>query len=924
MSLLVDQEVYTMLYNWIDGLHHKNSYDEIRIRGLEMLEHLPTLLDISEDKLTEEIFNQIINELIEVEENSKINSLDAGTYNSVIEVPKVANSTWQRYKQKLKNDNWSTKSIQNIEDSSLKTLRYLSQDTTEMSPVKGLAVGNVQSGKTANMTGLMAMAGDYGFNFFIVLSGVIEKLREQTSRRIKKDLAYYGDSNLQWNELEKVNLSENKDGISHFDLSDGSTQKFFTVTLKNKSRLESLFKWLLYDKNKAKQLKILVIDDEADQASVNTNKINEQERTTINKLITDFVNEAEVKAMNYIAYTATPYANVLNDNSDESLYPKDFIVLLNSGEDYIGPTEIFGLEDPESSPKVDIARTISDKDAEIIKGIQKYGFNYEVPQSLKDAINWFLISVSAMRTLNYKNPITMLVHTSFRKEDHKKIAEKIVDHLDDLKKNYDFFKQGLMSFYETEKKSMTKGDFSQSMSDYASKDKIPDYPEWDEIENQLLKILDLPQSDYYSYINTDEEGVPKYGRGIHVSIDNSDNNQIIENEIKRLVYPTENQMPDVAPAFIVIGGNTLSRGLTLEGLVSSYFLRNTKQADTLMQMGRWFGYRQGYEIFPRVWLDYPALDRFEFITQMDEEFRNEIKQYDEISLTPLEYAPRVKNSPNNNLIRITSANKSQAAIGVQFNFTGFNSQTIYFEENKNTLEENLQNTADFLNNLEEPDIRNKSRMVWENVELDYVLSFFEKYHVSRYDRKMSLLPELIDWLRKNAQETGGYPFDDWSVILGSKGDIRTTKNKSVNGWNIHGYSPQAITRRKKRNQGIDGVANIGVLRTPSDLIVDINADLSSEDKNNVKNEKIFSIRKKYGYGNTPQLIIYKIDKGNPLNDTSDWKEGGKIPLDFPLDVIGINVMIPGFSNEKSITEFISVPSQRDLADRLIEEEEEDK
>ena len=108
---------------------------------------------------------------------------------------------------------------------------------------------------------------------------------------------------------------------------------------KNKGRLTSLFNWLKSDTNKAKQLKILVIDDEADQASINTKDI-EEDTSTINKLIKDIVNDKEFLAMNYISYTRTPYANVLNETADSSLYPKDFITLLEPSEDYIGPKQI--------------------------------------------------------------------------------------------------------------------------------------------------------------------------------------------------------------------------------------------------------------------------------------------------------------------------------------------------------------------------------------------------------------------------------------------------------------------------------------------------------------------------------------------------------------------------------------------------------
>lgn len=173
------------------------------------------------------------------------------------------------------------------------------------------------------MAGLMAQAADNGFNYFIILSGVIENLREQTSHRLYSDMKGDGTSSIQWNLVDNPRLNSNKveHDMSKFNLGSNTKDRYFTVCLKNRGRLESLIKWLTNDKNKAKQLKILVIDDEADQASINTKNIDENV-STINKLIKTLVNNDDFLAMNYISYTATPYANVLNETSKNSLYLK--------------------------------------------------------------------------------------------------------------------------------------------------------------------------------------------------------------------------------------------------------------------------------------------------------------------------------------------------------------------------------------------------------------------------------------------------------------------------------------------------------------------------------------------------------------------------------------------------------------------------
>ena len=243
--------------------------------------------------------------------------------------------------------NW----VEGIKKSAFSILQHLSTDTTETGPVKGLVLGNVQSGKTANMAGLMAMAADNGWNYVIVLTGMIENLRLQNQKRLINDLS--GNSTVQFEPIENPSLSSQRQ-ISDLNLTGNKV--YLTVGLKNSTRLKSLVKWLYSDVNRARQLKLLIIDDEADQASVNVKKINDeteedvQERTAVNKAILDLVhgiNNVQPKASNYIAYTATPYANVLNEAGKNTLYPSDFIYSLTPSPDYIGPQQLFGTEEPE-------------------------------------------------------------------------------------------------------------------------------------------------------------------------------------------------------------------------------------------------------------------------------------------------------------------------------------------------------------------------------------------------------------------------------------------------------------------------------------------------------------------------------------------------------------------------------------------------
>lgn len=859
-----------------------------------ILQMICSSCNLNREDLNLQIWNQIIDDMEKREEKHKVNKLGVKTLNDA-KIPVDKYSAWQLYKTSLNSKGFSDDSIKSIESSSFEILRSLTMDSNGTGPVKGLVIGNVQSGKTANMAALMSMAADNGFNYFIIFSGVIENLRQQTANRLYSDMNTGSNSNLHWHQVDNPSLRSKapEHNITNFNLSENGRDRYFTVCLKNSTRLNSLIKWLYEDKNKAKQLKILIIDDEADQASINTRKIEEEDQTVINRLILELVNTDLVKGMNYIAYTATPYANILNDTGVDTLYPKDFITLLEPSEDYIGPQQIFGTEEPEMSPRIDIVRDISDEDAEIIHEAQKEKQDIPVTDSLKDAIHWFMLSVAAMRAIDYQKPITMLVHTSFRINDHTSIARNIEGYLRSFKENYNFILPQLKIMYENETLDFKRSHFLEGMSGYSSKDEVPDYPVWEEVERHIERIVRLDIDEFISHIPIGEEGQPKYHKGFHLVIDNS--RAQADNQIVRLVYPRSKTA--TAPAFIVVGGNTLSRGLTLEGLTTTYFLRTTNQADTLMQMGRWFGYRKGYELFPRVWLDNKALTRYEFLSQMNEELRDEIIGFSQRGQTPSDYAPRVKNSVDHKLIRITSSNKMQSAEPREYDFAGFNSQTIYFENDEGILKHNLESTKEFLNNLPVPEVK-RSSMIWRDISLVNIQSFLEDYKVCENDIKMSNLPALIEWVGKNSNKLGG-----WSVVLSGLGDISETQN-DLGEWNIHGYNPKAVTRTRLRKRSNEKITNIGALRVPSDLLVDIDDALTAEEKQTSKVLDVRSIREKHGYGNVPQLVIYRIDKGTARDLIVD-ENAKREPLNLPTDVIGINVMIPGLSKGGQLATYIS-------------------
>ena len=521
-------------------------------------------------ELSVEDWKTIVKQQKTAEENAKKIDLQNGT--ALIIDPKSENTTsiptdqyssWQLYRSRLLKNEFKEDAVEEIERATLKILKHISGDTRESGPIKGLVIGNVQSGKTANMAALMAMAADWGWNMFIILSGTIENLRIQTQTRLFNDLNQSG--NIFWRSLEHlsktVDISQKAQSL-HFD--EGVKERYFTVCLKNSSRLSKLIQWAQADPNKQRQMKILVIDDEADQASINTGNIDAEECKRINQLICALVNgkneksediETKYQAMNYIGYTATPYANILNDGKKDSLYPRNFISTLAVSKEYFGPQQIFGYSSDDLNKNfegLDIVRTISKDELAKIKSIHDGVLNTP-PESLKDAVGWFLCGVACMRIWKYKKPVSMLVHTSQKTVHHSNIADVISDWLESSCQE-DIIDRA-KSIWDKETSRFTIELFREQYPTYDRPDAVINrYPDFSEVAEQIRIIL----NDGISHIQLGDDGDLTYHKGIHLCIDNCTNSGISNDGMHvRLAYPEPNKMPSPAPAFIVVGGATL-------------------------------------------------------------------------------------------------------------------------------------------------------------------------------------------------------------------------------------------------------------------------------------------------------------------------------------------------------------------------------
>ena len=837
---------------------------------------------------------------------------------NAITIPEDDASSWQLYKKKLLDNGFKQDTVDEIERTTLKILKRLNGDTTESDPVKGLVIGNVQSGKTANMAALMAMAADWGWNMFIVLSGTIENLRVQTQNRLFNDLNQQGT--LWWRPLQhlskSVDISQKAQSL-HFDA--GSRERYFTVCLKNSTRLKKLIQWAQADKNKQRQMKILVIDDEADQAGINTCNIDKDELSKINKLIRALVNgkneegkdiDNKYLAMNYIGYTATPYANILNEAGEESLYPRSFITTLAVSKEYFGPQQIFGYAgDSVSFDGLDIVRVIDTDELNELKNIHD-GDPFVTPETLIDAVCWFMCGVACMRLWEYKKPISMLIHTSQKTAHHSAVAQVVSDWIRNTPKK-DIIKRAEIVWHE----ETSRFSFENFRTQYPSYDRpdeaINKYPDFVDVKEQLEILID----GGISHIELGSDGDLTYHKGIHLCIDNCTNNGVTSDGMHvRLAYPDSSNMPSPAPAFIVVGGATLSRGLTIEGLISTFFLRSVGQADTLMQMGRWFGYRKKYELLPRLWVTDKTRQQFVFLAALDQELRDEIQHMDITGRSPADYGPKVKNSPKVSFIRITAKNRMQAATEAAMDYSGASNQTYLFDNSSTVLADNIRFTEEFIGELGDAWIPDDNRydndIVWRNISFGTIRKYIERFNFCSRLKVFNDTKPLMDWIEKVTNEG---KLGAWNVIVAGK------KNATNGTWTLpNGKSVNKINRSKKDNQNEAdaNILDIGVLRDPMDLLADV--DISSVSDLDLKQRILDSIsnsiskgaaglRDKAGLDTTPQLIIYRVDQHSTGSGT-------RRDLEAKEDVIGISIYIPGGRIGTSYASSVSIKMKNDIFD----------
>lgn len=675
---------------------------------------------------------------------------------------------WNRYRDYLQDEkNYPEAVLNQLDKLTDRTLDGLfNPDQNVLISKYGLVVGQVQSGKTSNYTGLICKAADAGFKLIIVLAGIHNNLRSQTQLRLDEGFLGF-DTQFQ----RAFNTGQHTIGVGigknalpvhsvtsssdNGDFSARTTQTFNTnepivaVVKKNTKVLEKLFQWLSSQacinakgERRINNKSLLLIDDEADNASINTNK-DEDKSTKINEHIRNILRLFDKSG--YVGYTATPFANIFIPIEEDQLFPKDFIINIQAPSNYIGPEKVFGirvLEDDEISDEVlPIVNRIDDYQNFVPNGHKRESeLPDSIPDSLRLAIKSFIITCAIRRLRGQETAHnSMLIHVSrfINWQDHiKELVEA----------TFDFYRRGIEM-------------------------KIPS------ILEEMRQVFEVDTDGYKSYTTISQQILDTELREIDSATQIHDwvevEKQLREAAVRIQVKKINGGSADALNYYdhkkglsvIAIGGDKLSRGLTLEGLSVSYYLRASRMYDTLMQMGRWFGYRPGYVDLCRLFISSELNEWFCHITLASEELRSEFDYMSDVAgSTPEQYALKVRTHPG--VLQISASNKIRRAVNVDVSWAGRLVESYQLQKNPIVVKSNLDATVDFISSLDATFKTNRNNYLWKNVSPELIRPLFQKFKVP--DSLVRVDPgnllQFIDVQIANGELT------NWSVALMSKAD----------------------------------------------------------------------------------------------------------------------------------------------------------
>jgi hypothetical protein len=647
---------------------------------------------------------------------------------------------WGRYKRFLAHERFPPNVLNSLDNITDQILDHLENPAKEGHwSRKGMVVGHVQSGKTANYIGLISKSADSGYRVIIVLAGMLNALRNQTQERL--DSGFIG----------RATDTKQKTGVgvlagtrmpAYFTTVTGDFNKavanqigveighlkepVLLVIKKNKNTLNNLVEWLKYNNpHNLKDHPMLLIDDEADYASINTRK-EDEDVTAINQGIRQLLKLFDRSS--YVGYTATPFANVFIDPDSETemlgddLFPRDFIISLDPPTNYVGPSSIFP-DDAKSDTVVEI-----EDYQDVLPTNHKKDWNPgRLPESLKDAVRTFVL-VKAIRSLrgqgNRHNSMMVnvtrftSVQTSLRLLLDQYLKEELIP--------------GIVNYYALNEEEATKNRELAMLRDRWR----TAYPQsgysWKQVQSKLKEAI------------TSIGVIEVNSASSAAKLDYSSRN-----------YPNGRSV-------IAIGGLSLSRGLTLEGLSVSYFLRNSIMYDTLMQMGRWFGYRDGYSDLCRIYMTHEAASWYAYISVAMEELRDEFKRMKLAGMTPNEFGLCVRTHPDSLIVTARNKMRTGTKVARKVNLEGRLVETTVLINNPEAIRANRDAVERLIDSAKVSGVPEDTKFgfLWKGLDPAYILGFVEAFrnHPACQLTEPIPLKEYIQWI-------AGHGMKSWDVVL---------------------------------------------------------------------------------------------------------------------------------------------------------------
>lgn len=798
-------------------------------------------------------------------------------------------SYWDSYVKQLQSQGFTSTVLRTIDEDTDNILTECGNPAIDGGwRIQGLVMGDVQSGKTANYCGLISKAADAGYKVIVLLTGMIEELRSQSQERM--DEGFIGQDSSEViegirgkaigagrfrdnipNVLTSVDsdfLTANQKALKGIPLQNLG-EPLLLVLKKNTTPLSRLIKFLkaqMRHGNTHLDVPLFLVDDEADNASVNAKK--DEDPAKINSLVRELLDQ--FRRASYIGYTATPFANVFinPDQERKDLFPSNFIYSLKAPSSYIGAASIFFEDGPFYSQLVDIddaAKTFPDKHTKELEVD-------ELPNSLEDAIGAFLLSC-AIRDLR-EEPLrhrSMLINVTRFTQVQSKLADTVKGQL--------FIRVNEIKQYLADDDLWSRHPPLVQLHSLFLEQYAGCGVDWDDIRRKLydsvasIKVLTINQK-------TEAEDKLNY-------------RQYKNSEKGRRV--------------IAIGGLTLSRGLTLEGLCVSYFYRNSKAYDTLLQMGRWFGYRFGYEDLCRIWMTPEAQYWFAHIAGVVAELRSDIRHMHLNRLPPSRFGIRVKSHPDTLLVTAQNKMRHSEEVELEASFSGRGIETPFLPKSSITNRENVAVTNGFLKELGRAE-NIGTRFIWRKVDAVKVASYLRSLKI--FPLNQAFIPDsetmelpLVSFILDNDVDA----LQKWDVCV-VQGDGEIADGIVFEG--PDGAPSQVAKRQRQFERTRPGAS--GYLKTNKQRVGEISdekVDLSDEVTKRVEEEwRNADLEERAGkrapgqaYRDArerPLLTIHPIQPSDPKSDSKNAKRIMPVSEIGPDLLIAISLSFPRFDESK--------------------------